>query len=76
MQEDKDKKSSQVRQIGLLGTIPILMAVGPLVGFFIGTWIDDWLDTKPWFTALFLILGFVAAGKEIYNIVRKVNKDL
>jgi ATP synthase protein I len=76
MQEDKDKKSSYVRQIGLLGSIPMLMAAGPLVAYFIGNWIDNWLDTKPWFTALFLILGFVAVGKEIYNIVRKVNKDL
>jgi ATP synthase protein I len=76
MQEDKDKKSSYVRQIGLLGSIPMLMAVGPLVGYFVGEWIDDWLGTAPWFTTIFLILGFVAAGKEIYNIVRKVNKDL
>ena len=76
MQEDKDKKSSYIRQAGLLGSIPILMAVGPLVGYFIGSWIDDWLGTRPWFIAVFLILGFVAAGKEIYNIVRKVNKDL
>lgn len=76
MQEDKDKKSSYIRQVGLLGSIPILMAVGPLVGYFVGSWIDDWLGTRPWFIAVFLILGFVAAGKEIYNIVRKVNKDL
>lgn len=76
MPENDDKKSSALRQVSLLGTIPILMAVGPLVGYFLGSLIDDWLGTRPWFIAIFLILGFIAAGKEIYNIVRKVNKDL
>lgn len=76
MTEDKDNKPNYIRQVGLLGSIPLLMAVGPIVGYFLGSWIDGWLNTKPWFTIVFLIFGFVASGKEIYNIVRKVNRDL
>jgi F0F1-type ATP synthase assembly protein I len=76
MNDKNDEKSEYLRQIGLLSAIPILMVVGPLVGFFIGSWIDNWAGTDPWFKAILIILGFVASGKEIYNIVRRVNKSL
>ena len=76
MTDKNDEKSEWIRQLGLLSTIPILMAVGPLVGYFIGKWLDNWAGTSPWLSVILLILGFVAAGKEIYNILRKVNKSL
>lgn len=76
MDGKKDEKSEYLRQVGLLSSIPILMVVGPLVGYFIGSWIDGWAGTDPWFKIILIVLGFVASGKEIYNIVRKVNKSL
>ncbi len=76
MKDKNDEKSEYLRQIGLLSAIPILMVVGPLVGFFIGSWIDSWAGTDPWLKVILIILGFVASGKEIYNIVRRVNKSL
>ncbi len=76
MDDKKDEKPEYLRQVGLLSSIPILMVVGPLVGYFIGGWIDGWAGTDPWFKIILIVLGFVAAGKEIYNIVRRVNKSL
>ena len=76
MAKQDDDKSQLTRQLALFGTIPILLAAGPLAGFFIGRFLDRWLGTDPFLMVIFLILGFVASGKEIYNIVRKVNKDL
>lgn len=76
MAEEDDEKSNMIKQIGLLTVIPVLMVVGPLAGFFIGRWLDGWLKSEPWLTVLFIVFGFVAAGKEIYNILRKLNKTL
>lgn len=67
--------SNDLRQLGLLGTIPILLAVGPLVGFFIGRWLDSKLGTEPYFLILFLIFGFIASGREIYKLVKKAEKE-
>lgn len=72
----KKKERSQYRQIGLLGTIPILIGVGPVVGFFIGRWLDGKFGTEPYLMIVFLIIGFVASGREIYGIIKQAEKDI
>jgi ATP synthase protein I len=67
----KKKGSAEYRQLGLLGTIPILLVVGPLVGFFIGRWLDSKLGTEPYLLILFLIFGFIASGREIYGVIKR-----
>jgi len=70
-----DDKSQLIRQLALAGVIPIMMAVGPVIGFVIGKALDGWLGTEPYLMILFIGLGFVAAGKEVYDVVRKISKD-
>ena len=72
----KRKERSQYRQLGLLGTIPILIAVGPVVGFFIGRWLDGKLGTEPYLLVVFLIIGFIASGREIYGIIKRAERDI
>ena len=69
------KRRSSYRQLGILGTIPILIAVGPVVGFFIGRWLDEKLGTEPFLLILFLIFGFIASGKEVYKLIRQAEED-
>lgn len=76
MLRQSSDKSQLYRQLALAGVIPIMMAVGPLIGYLIGNWLDSWLRTAPWLMVVFIGFGFVASGKEVYNIVRKLNKDL
>nr|MBN2278682.1 AtpZ/AtpI family protein [candidate division Zixibacteria bacterium] len=71
----KAKGRNQIRQLGLLGTIPILLVVGPVVGFLIGRWLDSKLGTEPYLLILFLIFGFIASGREIYGIIKKAEQD-
>ncbi len=72
MAENKDAFYSQVKQIGALTAIPFLLVLGPLVGYFVGNWIDLKFGFTPWFSITFLILGFVASGREIYSLLRRV----
>ncbi|MCX6828742.1 MAG: AtpZ/AtpI family protein [candidate division Zixibacteria bacterium] len=72
---NKKKGRSEIRQLGLLGTIPILLAVGPLVGFFIGRWLDEKLGTEPFLLVLFLIFGFIASGREIYRLLKRAEDE-
>lgn len=60
-----------LRTAGLLLAIPTLLIVSPLVGLFLGMAVDRWLDTGRIFTAVGLVLGFAAAGRETYKIYRR-----
>jgi ATP synthase protein I len=70
----RKKKDRTYAQIALLGTVPAIMVAAPAVGFFAGRWVDGRFHTAPYLTILGVILGFVAAGKEIYNLVRRAQE--
>jgi len=65
-----------MRQIGILTAIPTLLAVGPFIGYIAGHWLDGRLNTEPVFTIILLILGFIAAGRETYRLIRKAGRDI
>jgi F0F1-type ATP synthase assembly protein I len=67
----EDPRYEGLRSAGLLLAIPTLLIVSPLVGFFIGNWLDRRFNTSPWLVIVGLILGFVAAGRETYRIYRR-----
>jgi len=56
-------------------TIPMLLAAGPLVGYFLGHGLDRWLGTDPWFTVIGGILGFAAGVNETIRIIRTIQRD-
>ena len=70
-----DPRFEGLRTAGLLLAIPTLLIVSPLVGFFLGSLVDRWIKTSPWFTIVGLILGFVAAGRETYLIYRRYTEE-
>jgi len=71
--KDKKEKLRLYRQLSLLGIIPSLLAVGPLIGLFAGRWLDSKLGTGPYLMYILVAMGFVAAGKEVYKIVKRVS---
>ena len=68
---DSDRQFSGLRTAGYLLAIPGLLIVAPLVGFFAGRWLDGKLHTLPWLSLIGVVLGFVAAGRETYQIYRR-----
>ncbi len=69
--DDPSDKYKMARDLGMMTTIPMLMAVSPLVGYFIGRTLDSWLGTGPWLSAVMLVLGFAAGIREVVRIIRK-----
>jgi len=72
---DEKNRYQGVRQAGLLSTVPILLVVAPLVGFFIGRFIDSRAGTDPIFTVVFLVLGFIAGARQIARVIKLANKE-
>lgn len=60
-----------LRSAGLLLAIPTLLIVAPLVGFWVGDWLDRRFRTGPWLGLAGLVVGFAAAGRETYQIYRR-----
>ncbi len=67
----KKKSGSKYGPTAIYVAVPGILVVSPLVGFFAGQWLDGKFGTDPYLMALGLFLGFAAAGKEIYNLIRK-----
>jgi ATP synthase protein I len=66
---------SAMRQAGLLTTIPVLLAVSPIIGLLIGRWIDGKLGTEPVFSIVLLIVGFAAGAKQVVRLVKLAGKN-
>ena len=75
MAEKKDSNLLQFKQIGALTAVPIILLVGPFAGYFIGDRLDTKFQLHPWCTILFLSLGFVASGREIFRLLKQVLKE-
>jgi ATP synthase protein I len=74
--QSKDKSPGEgLRSAGLLLTIPTLLIVAPLVGFFVGSWLDGRFKCGPWLGILGLAVVFAAAGRETYLIYRRYQAE-
>ena len=75
MAENKDSYLLQLKQIGALTVVPIILLTGPVVGYFIGDGFDRKFQSSPWCTVLFVALGFVAAGREVFRLLKQILKE-
>lgn len=54
------------------GVIGLHMVSGIAVGTGIGYLLDRWLETSPWLTGVFMIVGIVAGFKNVYVDTKKL----
>jgi ATP synthase protein I len=66
-----EKRDRSYAQIALLGAVPTMLVAAPLIGFFAGQWADDHFGTTPYLMIAGVVLGFVAAGREIWRLAKK-----
>jgi F0F1-type ATP synthase assembly protein I len=69
MTKEKDRMTG-LRQISLLTAIPALLVIGPLIGLWVGRYLDGRLGTEPYMLVLFVALGFVASGRETWKLIK------
>lgn len=69
--DPKNEDQKRIRQIGVYITIPFVLAIPPVLGSFIGMWLDKKLETSPFLMFFFLVLGFAAGVREVYRIIKR-----
>ena len=71
----EDEKYSTLRRAGLLTAIPLVLAISPVIGFFMGDFLDKKLGTEPYLMIVFVVLGFIAGAREVYKLVKRAYED-
>jgi F0F1-type ATP synthase assembly protein I len=66
-----DGKKELLLTLGTLSTIGISVVVAIAIGVFIGSKLDEWFGTAPWFFFIFLFFGIAAGFRNIYIMVSK-----
>jgi ATP synthase protein I len=63
------------RSVAALSTVGLTLVACIVVGFVIGHYLDRWLHTEPWLTALFFLLGAAAGFVEVFRIAKRAWDD-
>lgn len=70
MNEDEDRQK-RLRQGAVFVTIPFVLAIPPILGWFIGDWLDKYWGTAPYLMIVFILLGFSAGIREFIRILKR-----
>ena len=74
--KDKNNNLKSLKVVLEATSIPFVLLGGPLVGFFIGSFLDRKFKTDKIFLIIFIVLGFAAAVKETIYILKRVQKEV
>lgn len=76
---DMKNKTRLFREVGKYAALGLEMALSVVIGLAIGAFLDKRLNTGPWLTILFLILGFAAGVRSLIRAAltsqREMNKE-
>ncbi len=65
---------SRIKIYGFLSYIPIVLAVAPLSGWALGSYLEKKFVLPAWVSPVFAGFGFVAAIIEIIRIIKLVSR--
>jgi ATP synthase protein I len=66
---------NKFQQMGIVVTIPFILATPPIVGWFIGKWLDKKLDTAPYLMYILIFLGLLAGVIECYRVIKAFGNE-
>lgn len=68
--------SNQGALIALALSIPFVMCLPPIVGWWIGSYLDGYFGTTPYLTYIILAFGVIAGAREAYRIILRIKNEL
>lgn len=63
-----------LRKVGMYTAIPTMMMVGPMLGYFAGTWLEGKWGGAPWVSTGGAILGMIVSFRQIYLVLKRGEK--
>lgn len=71
--EERDRKRAQV-MISYI-TLPFVLAIPPIIGWYIGSWLDRYFEIAPYGMYTLIVLGITSGVRECYRIVTKYKDE-
>jgi len=71
MTDTKENRRELFKSIGFLSGVGISMVAATFIGFGMGYYLDQWLNTRPWLTLIFLGLGIIAGFRNVYILTAR-----
>ena len=62
-----------LKTMTLATTIPMVLVVGPLLGYWLGAWSDRrWPALAPWGSGVGVALGLAAGARQAWQLIREI----
>lgn len=72
---DNDNRQA-MRQAAVYVTIPFALGLPPVIGWLVGSWLDDTFATGHVFMYILIALGFAAGFREVYRIIKRFGDEV
>lgn len=64
-------KRELYKSLGFLSSVGISMVASCLIGLAMGHYLDEWLETTPWFTLIMLGFGIASGFRNIFILTTR-----
>jgi len=68
---DNDENRRAMRDVGLYTSIPIMLGVGPALGWWLGTLAEKRWGGEPWGEVVGVLFGLAAAVRQVYKAIKQ-----
>lgn len=72
---DEEQNRKRMQMIASYATLPFVLGIPPIVGWYIGTYLDRYFHTNPFGMFILLGLGVIGGVREFYRIVTKYKDE-
>lgn len=69
-----DNREQEKKSWSILAT-PFVLVAPLIIGYYLGSWLDDYFGTGNILTYILLALGFFAGFRELFLIIKKTSDD-
>ncbi len=73
--DEEERNRKRMQMVATYATLPFVMGIPPIAGWYIGTLLDRYFSTAPYGMFILLLLGIVSGAREFYRIVTKYKDD-
>ncbi len=74
-----DKKKAEFYKLakiwGLISFIPVVLAAGPIAGYFLGEYLERKFGFAPYISMSLVAIGFIAGAREVVRILKLIKKS-
>ena len=66
-----EDKRQLYKSLGFLSSVGISLVASILIGLAMGVYLDRWLDTRPLFTLIMLLIGVISGFRNVFILTTR-----